>query len=315
VYGCEPDEVDGIHQIAARLGLQVTVVDGPVSVETAGAAAGSRCISVDHRTPVTDGTLRALSQVGVKYISTRSIGCNHIDLAVADAVGIRVGTVAYSPDGVADYTLTLMLMAVGDMKRTLQRVEAHDYRLSRPGRRELRDMTVGIIGTGRIGRAVIERLAGFGCRIVANDADPTFAVEYLSVDDVVGLSDIVSLHVPLDSHTRHLIDARRIGLMKPGAVVVNTGRGSLVDTEALVAALAGGRLGGAALDVLEGEEGIFYVDHRTTSLRRPLLERLQRMPNVIISPHTAFHTEGARRDATEQSLRLCLDFQRETQDA
>jgi len=315
VYSCEASEVVCLHSVAADLGASIRVVEAPVTEMTAALASGSRCISVDHKTRVNDTTLLALSRIGVEYISTRSIGCNHIDLEFAQAVGIRVDNVAYSPDGVADYTLMLMLMAVRDMKCTLQQVDAHDYRLQHLRGRELRDLTIGVIGTGRIGRAVIGRLRGFGCRVVANDADPTFSVEYLPLDRLLQLSDVITLHVPLDAYTHHLLDVDRIGLMKRGAVVINTGRGSLLDTEALTAAVESGRIGGAALDVLEGEEGIFYDDHRATSVRHPLLARLQRLPNVIISPHAAYHTDRAVRKAAEQSIRNCLEFQSERQDA
>jgi D-specific alpha-keto acid dehydrogenase len=150
------------RDMAPRFGVVPTITDAPVCEENTALASGNRCISVGHKSEVTNATLLALSRTGVTYISTRSVGCNHIDVRFAESVGIAVGTVAYSPDSVADYTLMLMLMAVRHAKAMMRRTEAHDYRLGDVRGKELRDSTVGVIGTGRIGTAVIARLKGFG---------------------------------------------------------------------------------------------------------------------------------------------------------
>ncbi len=248
----------------------------------------------------------------MQYISTRSAGCNHIDVQAAERLGISVGNVAYSPDSVADYTLMLMLMAVRGAKTTLSRAQCHDFRLSEVRGRELRDMTIGVVGTGRIGAAVIERLRGFGGRVLAYDRRPATSAPYVTLNALLRESDVVTLHTPLTEDTHHLLDQRRIDLMRPGAVVVNTGRGSLLDTEALVRALEAGRLGGAALDVLEGEEGIFYFDHSRSPVRDPLLLRLQQLPNVLVTPHTAYFTDHALSDVIENTLVNCVQFLEET---
>ena len=216
--------------------------------------------------------------------------------------------VSYSPDGVADYTLMLMLMAVRGAKAIGRRVDAHDYRLSEVRGRELRDLTVGVIGTGRIGTAVVERLRGFGCRVLAYDRRTTTLTEYVSLDRVLADSDIVTLHAPLTSSTRHLLDRGRIAQLKAGSIVINTARGALIDTEALVEALESGRLGGTAVDVIEGDEGIFYADYRSRPLEHSLLERLHALPNAIVSPHTAYFTDRALSDTVEHTLVGCLEF-------
>ena len=151
--------------MAPRLGVVPTITEAAVSEGNAGLALGNRCISVGHKAQVTNATLLALSEAGVTYISTRSVGYDHIDVDYAEGVGISVETVAYSPDSVADYTLMLMLMAVRHAKSVIRRADVHDYRLNEVRGKELRDLTVGVIGTGRIGGAVIDRLRGFGCRI------------------------------------------------------------------------------------------------------------------------------------------------------
>ena len=309
MYGCGRDEAGLFREMAPRFGVTPTIVDAGLSDANVGLAFGNRCVSVDHKTQVTAPVLRALGQAGVRYVSTRSIGCNHIDVDAARRVGIAVGNVAYSPDSVADYTLMLMLMVLRNAPATIRRADVHDYRLNDVRGTELRDLTVGVVGTGRIGAAVIDRLRGFGCQIVAHDRRPTVAATYVALDDLVRQSDIVTLHTPLTGDTYHLLDRRRIEQMRPGAYVVNTGRGSLVETEALVAALERGGLGGAALDVLEGEEGVFYEDCSDRPIESDLLVRLHRLPNVIVSPHTAYFTDHALRDMVENTLLNCASYE------
>jgi D-specific alpha-keto acid dehydrogenase len=298
IYGCGQDEAVLFREMSPRFGILPTVTEAAVSEANTDLAFGNRCISIGHKTQVTNATLLALSEAGVTYISTRSVGYDHIDVSYAESVGISVETVPYSPDSVADYTLMLMLMAVRHAKSVIRRAEVHDYRLHDVRGRELRDLTVGVIGTGRIGAAVMDRLRGFGCRML---------------DELLQQSDVVTLHAPLNAETHHLLDRRRIEQMKHGALIINTGRGSLLDTEALVPALESGRVGGAALDVLEGEEGIFYADCRSKPLEDTPLVRLQQLPNVIISPHTAYYTDHALRDTVENSITNCLTFDRTDQ--
>jgi D-specific alpha-keto acid dehydrogenase len=313
IYGCGQDEAALFREMAPGLGVVPTITDAAASEGNIRLALGNRCISIGHKTQVTNATLLALSEAGVTYISTRSVGCNHIDVNYAESVGISVETVAYSPDSVADYTLMLMLMAVRHAKSVIRRAEVHDYRLNDVRGKELRDLTIGVIGTGRIGAAVMDRLRGFGCRTLAYDTRPKTSAGYVTLGALLDQSDIVTLHTPLTAETHHLLDRHRIERMKHGAVVVNTGRGALVDTEALVSALESGRLGGAALDVLEGEEGIFYADCRSKPLEGTPLQRLQRLPNVIISPHTAYYTDHALHDTVENSITNCLKFERSDQ--
>ena len=312
IYGCGQDEAALFREIAPRLGVLPTITEAAVSEGNVGLARGNRCVSVGHKTRVTNATLLALSEAGVRYVSTRSVGHNHIDVSYAASVGISVETVAYSPDSVADYTLMLMLMVVRHAKSVVRRAEVHDYRLSDVRGRELRDLTIGVIGTGRIGGAVLGRLRGFGCRTLAYDVRPKTSADYVTLEALLAQSDIVTLHTPLTAETHHLLDRDRIERMKRGAVIVNTGRGALIDTAALVCALESGRLGGAALDVLEGEEGIFYADCSDTPTEAQFLLRLHKLPNVLITPHTAYYTDHALSDTVENSIANCLRFSRES---
>ena len=309
IFGCGPDEAVLFREVAPRLGVTAAIIDAPTSDANVGLTFGNRCISVGHKTPIANSTLRLLSEAGVAYISTRSTGHDHIDVDFARSVGISVQGVAYSPDSVADYTLMLMLMAVRNARSIITRAEAHDFRLNEARGKELRDMTVGVIGTGRIGAAVLERLQGFGCRVLAYDRNPKTTADYVHLDDLLRQSEIVTLHAPLTAETTHLLNRQRLEQMKPGAIIVNTGRGSLIHTESLLSALQSGKLGGAALDVLEGEEGIFYSDRRNRPIENPLFRRLQQLPNVLITPHTAYYTEHSLYDIVQNTILNCLEFE------
>jgi D-specific alpha-keto acid dehydrogenase len=307
VYGCERDEADAFRKLSPRFGVIPNIKTAPVS------ACGaidlcSRCISVDHKTKISEESLLSLRKAGAKYISTRSVGVNHIDVDAARRMGIKVGNVEYSPDSVADYTLMLMLMAIRDAKPVVTGAEKFDFRLNAVRGKELRDMTVGVIGRGRIGSAVIERLRGFGCRVLAHGRNAE--TDFVSLNDLLAESDIITLHIPLNSETHHFIGRVQIESMKQGTFLINTGRGALVDTDALIAALESGKLGGAALDVLEDEEGLFYFDCSQKRIENRFLLKLQKMPNVIITPHTAYYTDRALYDTVEKTILNCLSFER-----
>jgi D-specific alpha-keto acid dehydrogenase len=312
VYGCEQDETDLFNEMCPRFGVVPTMTSNAPSEASVIAVPTNRCISVGHKSEISGSTLLALQDAGVEYISTRSIGFDHIDVRAADNLGIAVDNVVYAPDGVADYTLMLILMSIRNVIGIVGSAEDHDFRLSSSRGKDLRDMTVGVLGVGHIGNAVIRRLQGFGCRVLAssNRRTAAAAAEFVSLDELVLESDIVTLHLPLNAETHHVIGRKQIAMMKQGAFLINTGRGALVDTGALVVALENGHLGGAALDVLEGEEGLFYVDCTTRPVDNHFLLRLQQLPNAIVTPHTAYYTERALYDTVERTLLNCLSFER-----
>lgn len=310
VYGCEQDEAKAFNALSPRFGVVPVITSSIVSEANAELSPGNQCISVGHKSEVSKPTIAALKNAGVKYISTRSVGFNHIDMKAAEDMGIAVGNVTYSPGSVADYTLMLMLMAIRGAKSIVSSAEKNDFRLDTARGKELRDMTVGVLGTGHIGKAVIERLRGFGCHVLAHGRNKEGTANYVSLNDLLKKSDILTIHVPLDTDTYHLIGRGQIETMKQGAFLINTARGGVVDTDALIKALQNGRLGGAALDVLEGEEGLFYFDCTQKPIDNQFLLELQKMPNVIITPHTAYYTERALHDTVEKTILNCLDFER-----
>lgn len=306
VFGCEPDEAAVFHRLSYEFGVTVSLIREAVSENNAKLADGCQCVSISHKAELPESLLLALKEAGVKYICTRSIGFNHIDIQAAGQMGMTIGTVAYSSGSVADYTIMLMR----GTKSVMHRAETQNYCLNDLRGKELQDMTVGVIGTGRIGQAVMERLKGFGCTVLAYDCNHKAGADYVPLCELLQSSDIISLHVPLAEDTFHMIGREQLNMMKKDALLINTARGALVDTETLVDALEDGRIGGAALDVLEGEEGIFYYDCTQKVLKHPFLSALQRMPNVIVTPHTAYHTDRVLVDTVSNTIQNCLNFER-----
>lgn len=310
VFGCEPDEAEVFRRLSQESGITSKLIRAAVSKSNAKLARGCRCVSVSHKMELPEQILSALKNAGVRYISTRSIGLDHIDMQAAQRLGITVGNVAYSPGSVADYTLMLMLMVIRGIKSVMLSSERQNYCLNKLRGKELQDMTVGVLGTGRIGQAVIERLKGFGCKVLAYDHNHKTEVDYVTFSELLKNCDIITLHVPLAEDTHYMIGKKQLEMMKQGAFLINTSRGALIDTAALLEALGSGKLGGAALDVLEDEEGIFYQDCAHRQIGHPALSALQRMSNVIITPHTAYYTERGLEDTVKNTLVNCLNFER-----
>ncbi len=306
IFGCEKDERQLFERYAACHGVAICCIDDPLGYENACDIPYESAVSVNHKAPVDARLIWALQRRGVKYLSSRSIGLDHIDSAAAKMAGILVENISYSPESVAEYTIMLILMALRNAGGVLRRASHCDFRLEEKRAPELRDMTVGVVGTGRIGKAVIQRLSGFGCRVLAYDPHPSANAEYVTLDELLMRSDLTTLHLPSSAATRHLLNRARIARMRKGAILVNTARGALVDTIALADALESGGIACAALDVVEGEEGWFYRD--CSALASPPFARLLALPNVIITPHTAFYTEHALNDIVQNTITNCLEY-------
>lgn len=244
--------------------------------------------------------LETLSDGGVRHVALRCAGFNNVDLAAARTLGIAVTRVpAYSPHAVAEHAVALVLTLNRRIHRAFNRVRELNFSLAGLVGFDLHGKTCGIVGTGRIGRVAAEIFHGFGMRVVAHDPFPmtdwatSHGIEYMPLADVLAVSDIVSLHLPLTPQTHHLLDADTVSLLKPGAMVVNTSRGKLIDTTAVIAALKQGHLGGLAIDVYEEEEGIFFEDLSGEVLQDDELARLLTFPNVLVTAHQAFLTREA----------------------
>jgi D-lactate dehydrogenase len=310
-YNRRPDEARPFEHFCRKFGVELTALEESPTPQTLSRAEGFPAISI-ITTPINGDFLREFHRLGVRFISTRSIGYDHIDLAAAKSLGIRVGNVSYSPDTVANYTVMLMLMAIRKIKAIVRLAQSQDYSLAGVQGQELRSLTVGIAGTGRIGRRVIRHLTGFDCKILAFDKYESEEVrafaEYVSWEELTARSDLISLHIPAAQDNYHILNAESIAKMKDGVYIINTARGSLIDTEAFLDAVESGKIGGAALDVIEDEQGLYYNNLRGQIIRNRALAVLRSYPNVIITPHTAFYTSQAVSDMVENSLRSCIAF-------
>ena len=250
--------------------------------------------------------LKKLHDMDVKCIATRTIGYDHIDVDYAKSLGMGVIHISYSPNSVADYAIMMMLMGLRRMPHIMERASIQDYTLKGKIGRELPDCTVGVIGTGRIGRTVIRHLSGFGCKMLAYDLYENEEVkqyaEYTDLDTLLKNSDVITLHAPATDDNYHMIDAAAIEKMKQDVVIINCARGALMDTDALIDGIESGKVGFAGLDVVEHESGLYYFNRMGEPLHNPRLAILRFYSNVLVSPHTAFYTEEAVANMAENSI-------------
>ena len=271
-----------------------------LTTETVASVAGAPAVCVFVNDRLDAPCLQQLHQAGVRLVALRCAGFNNVDLAAAKSLGLAVTRVpAYSPHAVAEHAIALLLALNRKIHRAYNRVREHNFSLSGLVGFDLHGKTVGVVGTGKIGKLAAQIFRGFGTAVLAYDPLPapewagTLGVRYTDFETLLASSHIVSLHLPLTPQSRHLLNAETFARMKPGAFLVNTSRGKLVDTTALIEALKTGRLGGVALDVYEEEEGVFFEDHSSEILQDDELSRLLTFPNVLITAHQAFLTQEA----------------------
>ena len=299
------DEAAFFEKFAKQYDAELVICREAPDMENAALAKGCDGVSV-ITTAITEELIHAWKELGVRHISTRTIGYDHIDVKAAEACGITVSNVAYSTGSVADYAVMLILMALRKMKMIMRRADGQDYSLQGSIGRQLGDLTVGVVGTGKIGEHVIRNLSGFGCRILASDPFEKDSVKqyasYVDRDTLFAESDVITFHVPAVDGTHHIVRKETLAKMKDGVVLVNTARGSVIHTMDLIEALECGKVGAAALDVVENELGIFYGDYKYTVIGHREMSILKDMPNVLMLPHMAFYTENAVSDMVEQSI-------------
>ncbi len=285
--------------LAESLGHEFLFLDAPASAATAPLAKGceAACVFVNDRLDAP--ALDILHAQGVRLLALRSAGFNHVDVVHAARLGLTLARVpAYSPYAVAEHAVALILTLNRHTHRAFNRVREHDFSIDGLMGFDLHGKTVGCIGTGKIGSVFCRIMLGFGCRVLASDPFPSqplaaAGVTYASPDDLARQSDILALHCPLTPQTRHIIDARMLALMKPTAMLINTSRGGLVDTPALVEALKQRTLAGVALDVYEEEADLFFRDLSEEVIADDVFARLLTFPNVLVTAHQAFFTREA----------------------
>lgn len=307
----EDEKEDFIRQ-AKVLNIEVTCHKELLTMATVDWIKGYDGVTILGRSAIHSDILDAMKEYGIKYLATRTIGYNHIDIEYARKIGIRVSNSQYAPNGVAEYTVMLLLMSLRHYKQALFRGNVNDYSLQGLQGRELRNLTVGIIGTGKIGESVIRNLQGFGCKIIANDAYPkdslTKMLTYVSLDELYKESDVISLHTPLLDSTYHMIDKNSLKKMKQGVVIINCARGELMSIPDIIEAVESEKIGALGLDVFEKEEGIYHHDLRSDIISNRDMAYLRQFPNVTMTQHMAFYTDAAVRSMVEGALYSLSDF-------
>lgn len=292
--------------------VEIDYHDFRLTTTNGASAEGCAAVCVFVNDKLDRACLDVLSGSGVKLVALRCAGFNNVDLDAAKELGVTVVRVpAYSPHAVAEHAVALLMTLNRKIHRAFNRVRELNFSLSGLVGFDLHGKTVGIMGTGKIGRCAAQIFRGFGCEVLAYDPFPQEewalknGISYIAIDDLFAASDVVSLHMPLSSETYHVLDANAISKMKHGAYLVNTSRGKLVESTAVIAALKSGQLGGVALDVYEEEEGVFFEDHSDAALQDDVLSRLLTFPNVLVTSHQAFLTQealGAIAETTVDSI-------------
>ena len=300
-YDTKPYDRDYMLASPGAEALEWRFHDFRLGPDTSATAAGAAAVCVFVNDQIDASCLKILASSGVRHVALRCAGFNQVDLSAARSHGIAVTRVpAYSPHAVAEHAVALLLTLNRKIHRAHNRVREFNFSLAGLVGFDLHGKTAGIIGTGKIGRCTAEIFRGFGCEVQAYDPFPQTewaagkSVTYAPLNDVLEQADILSLHLPLTPETHHLLNTETLQRMKKGAYLINTSRGKLVDTGALIDSLKSGHLGGVALDVYEEEEGIFFEDHSERGLLADdELSRLLTFPNVLVTSHQAFLTREA----------------------
>jgi D-lactate dehydrogenase len=301
--------------LAEKQGIDLVYHDFRLAESNAASAGGADAVCVFVNDKMDEACLGALAEMGIRLVALRCAGFNNLDLDAAKRLGITIVRVpAYSPYSVAEHTVALLLTLNRKIHRAYNRVRELNFSLGGLVGFDLHGKTVGILGTGKIGRITAGIFRGFGCKVLAQDLYPDEewaeknGVSYRTLNEVLAESEIVSLHMPLTSESHHILNEETISRMKHGAYLINTSRGKLVDSTAVITALKSGHLGGVALDVYEEEEGVFFEDHSATALQDDVLARLLTFPNVLVTSHQAFLTEEALSAIAETTLDSISSF-------
>jgi D-lactate dehydrogenase len=284
-------------------------IDAHLSYETADLAIGHKAVSIFVNDDASSKVLYKLKDLGVQFLALRSAGFNNVDIKTAHEIGIRVARVPeYSPYAVAEHAIALMLALNRRLIKAHNRVQDSNFSLDGLTGFDMNGKTVGVIGLGKIGRIVVKILNGYGCKVLASDItqDKEFAkkydMEYVKIDTLCEKSDIITLHVPLNESTKYIINKDRIDKMKHGVMIINTGRGGLLDTKEVIKALKTCKIGYLGLDVYEEEQGLFFEDHSDEILQDDVISRLMTFQNVLITSHQAFLTDTALQNIADTTI-------------
>ncbi|WP_051359975.1 2-hydroxyacid dehydrogenase [Adhaeribacter aquaticus] len=292
----------------AGSGHQINYISEPLTLENVQSATGSEAVCLFTHDDASAPVLEKLKALGVKYVALRSAGYEHVNLPKAQELGLKVANVpAYSPYAIAEHTVALLLAINRKLILAHEQIKQNNFALDNLVGFDLNGKTVGIIGLGKIGAITAKILQGFGCRILFYDIAPapasfTIPASLVSLTELLSQSDIVSLHAPLTEATKYLINAQTLSFMKKGAILLNTSRGGLINTEALVAALKIGQINAAGLDVYEKERALFFHERSAEPLTDKVFAELISLPNVLVTGHQAFLTRTALHNIAETTF-------------
>ncbi|CAM5636586.1 2-hydroxyacid dehydrogenase [Streptomyces glaucescens] len=313
VFGVQADEKPLIEEVFEGR-HEARCLDVFLNEDTAPIAAGYEIVSTSVNADLAGRVLEILAAGGTRMIAQRSTGFNNIDLRTAERLGMTIARVSYySPYAVAEFAWALAMAVNRRVVRASTRTRDFDFRLDGLMGRDMHGRTAGVLGTGKIGEAFARIAHGFGMRLLGwdiaeNPACVQLGMTYVPKEQLLAESDLVTLHVPLMPQTRHLIDADALKSMKDDAILVNSSRGGLIDTAALVAELREGRFTGVGLDVYEAEAGLFFLDKSLEAVSDDTLARLVTFPNVLVTSHQAYYTREAVGQIVETTLRNVLDY-------
>ena len=309
-YDAKEYDKTSFERFGAPRDIQFRFLENKLNEDTAELARGCEGVCVFVNDTVNAAVIDKLYATGVRLIALRSAGFNNVDVRAAYGRIHVVHVPAYSPYAVAEHAIALLLTSVRRIHKAYNRTREFNFSLSGLTGFDFHGKTVGVIGTGKIGRIFIDICRGFGMKVIAYDAYPAkdSGIEYVTLDRLFAESDIISLHCPLTDETRHMIGADAISKMKKGVVLVNTSRGGLVDAEALLEGIKARKIGAACLDVYEEEADIFFEDRSGHILNDDLLSRLISMPNVIVTSHQAFLTQEALNNIAETTVGNILSY-------
>ena len=294
-YGTKPYDRIWFEPMAKDYGYEITFLEVQCTKETVFLARGYDAICIFINDTVDAGMIDCLHRDKVKAILLRSAGFNHVDIRAAKGKVKILRVPSYSPQAVAEYAMAMLLTVNRFTHRAYTRTREFNMSINGLMGQDLYHKCAGIIGTGKIGQAMIDICRGFGMHIVAYDPFPneSLGVEYLPLPELLSRADVISLHCPLTNDTRYIINEETISYMKPGVLLVNTSRGMLIDSGALIEGLLSGKLAGVGLDVYEEEDGLFYEDRSSEIIEDGVLARLMTFPNVLITSHMGFFTKEA----------------------
>lgn len=307
-FSAKPYDIEFFNNENEHFGFEIEYFETHLGPHIINAVTKTDAICVFVNDKVNAQVIESLARQGVKVIALRCAGFNNVDLAAAKSHGIQVCRVpAYSPQAVSEHAVAMLLTLNRKTHKAYNRVREQNFSLQGLLGFDVHNKTIGVVGTGNIGKAFCKIMLGFGCTVIASDLYPNdelknLGVSYLPLPDVLSQSDIISLHCPLNDQTKYMINKETIKSMKPGAMLINTSRGGLIDSKAAIKGLKSGHIGYLGIDVYEQEEKLFFRDLSTQIIDDDVIQRLMSFPNVLITAHQAFFTEDALKQISDITL-------------